>query len=335
MSKEKVNLEEWEQIGEGKTSIVYRPKDHRPLALKVYFDPDDGQFTGDADAARKTLRIMQSKLVEIRKLNLPYEVVAPQGTFEKKSGKIIGYSMTYIEGAPLEKYGDALWREKMKINHVDFVNNIILPVFKDLHRTVSKLHEANVVIGDFSGKNVLVKDKKAYIIDADSFQFYWFDCEEMQDAFKDPLIIDLSSDDLNIKKGAEASKDTDWYAYNVLLMESLLLVKPYGGKYKPNKYIKDKERLQKRITIFDNNVKIPSWAIPYDRLPDDLIQYFKDVFVRDKRGEFPSNLLNMRWKRCPCGIEHARILCPNDKEIIHSYILSPDFFSRRYMIGHK
>jgi H/ACA ribonucleoprotein complex subunit 3 len=164
---------------------------------------------------------------------------------------------------------------------------------------------------------VLIKDKAAYIIDADSFQFRspsrFYPGVMLKDDFTDPLLYDKSSQDLKLKKGARASIDTDWYAYNAMLMQSLLLVKPYGGKYTHNVKIEATERIRLGFTIFNKDVDLPDWAIHPSMLPDNLLQHFYEVFGADnKRGSFPEYLLNMYWTKCTnCGAEHARTRCPN------------------------
>lgn len=324
MNRKKFNAEDLKFIDEGEESLVR--KLCQGVAIKLFRDPDDKDFRGDADAARKRIQTMQTKLFEFPK-NLPERVLTLQELATDQSGKIIGYTMRYLDGATdLEKYGEKEFREKMGIDNKDIVNNIILPVFRDLHHTVSDIHELEVVIGDFNDTNVLVKDNAAYIIDADSFQFRspsrFYPGVMLKGDFTDPLLIlyDKSSQKLKLKKGALASTDTDWYAYNVMLVRSLLLVKPYGGTYKSDENITDRDRIRERITIFHkdevshkSDMELPEWAIHPDMLPDDLLQHFYEVFGKNnKREPFPAYLLDMRWTRCSqCGAEHARARCPN------------------------
>jgi H/ACA ribonucleoprotein complex subunit 3 len=110
--------------------------------------------------------------------------------------------------------------------------------------------------------------------------------------------------------------NSDWYAFNIMLMQSLLYVGPYGGVYKPkdkSKRVKHTERPLRRITVFNQDVKYPKPAIHYSILPDSLLHQFNSVFEEDKRGEFPINILDsVRWTSCTkCGMVHARNVCPS------------------------
>jgi hypothetical protein len=122
--------------------------------------------------------------------------------------------------------------------------------------------------------------------------------------------------------------NSDWYAFAVMLMQSLLFVDPYGGVYKPkasqvnsSPKILHEGRSLHRITVFHPDVKYPKPAIPYCVLPDDLLNYFHRCFIQDQRGEFPNHLLaSLHWSKCSgCGIEYARNTCP----ICHSSIVIP------------
>jgi DNA-binding helix-hairpin-helix protein with protein kinase domain len=308
-------------ISEGRESIVYNLGQGK--AIKLFLDPDDEDFHGDADDARKKLQAMQTKLFDFPK-NLPERVIGPQD-LANDSGQICGYTMRYLDGATeLAKYGEKPFRREKNIDNKDMANNVIVPVFRDLHHTVSKIHEANVIIGDFRDTNVLVKGNAAYIIDADSFQFGAYPCGVGVPDFTDPLLFDDLAEDFVLKKGVKASTDTDWYAYTAMLARSLLLVKPYGGTYVPNENISLRERIRQRITIFHEDVDLPPWATHPSALPDDLLQYFKAVLGRkNKRGIFPARLLEMRWIECPdCGVEHARSKCPKCQGLVLTTLIS-------------
>ncbi len=118
--------------------------------------------------------------------------------------------------------------------------------------------------------------------------------------------------------------DADWYAYAVLLMQSLLFVDPYGGVYRPahagagGRPLSAAGRMLRRITVFHPDVRYPKPARPYAVLPDELLAYFEDTFVRDRRGPFPPRLLHdLRWTCClSCGGAHARPSCPTCRHVV-------------------
>jgi hypothetical protein len=218
--------------------------------------------------------------------------------------QIAGYYMRRVEGATeLQRYAEKPFLDSLGTDYANILNETILPVFRDLHHTVSRLHEheARILIGDLTDTNVLVKGSIAYLCDVDSFGFGDYPARLGKREFTDPLLA---------QKGP--SPDTDWYAYTVLLLQSLLRVKPYAGIYIPKKTMPIAERIRQRLSIFHKDVQPPSWAIAPDMLPDVLLYHFEDVFGEaDKRGPFPAYLLDMNWGRCRgCGAVHAREKCP-------------------------
>jgi hypothetical protein len=78
------------------------------------------------------------------------------------------------------------------------------------------------------------------------------------------------------------------------------------------------ERIDKRINIFHEDVKLPECAAEPSVLPDNLIEHCKAVFgQKNKRGIFPLHLLDMRWVRCvKCQAIHARVRCPTCGAVI-------------------
>jgi len=112
------------------------------------------------------------------------------------------------------------------------------------------------------------------------------------------------------------SAHSDWYAFAVMLMQCLLFVDPYGGIYKPKdatQKLPHPARPSRRITVFHPEVVYPKPAVPYRVLSDDLLHYFQAVFAHDRRGPFPTALLDtLHWQTCAsCGREHARSYCPD------------------------
>jgi hypothetical protein len=191
--------------------------------------------------------------------------------------------------------------------------NAVMAIFRDLHLTVGKLHEVAVVIGDFNDLNILVLGTEAHLIDTDSFQFGPFLCRVYTERFVDPLLCDPGAPRPLLQRPHTA--ESDWYAYAVMLMRSLLFVDPYGGVFKPGPggaRVAQAARPLHRITVFHPQVRYPKPALPWDVLPDDLLQQFHLIFEKDRRGEFPLRVVDgVRWTRCStCGAEHARALCP-------------------------
>ena len=294
-------------IGKGGEADVFKIAGGR--VVKIYKQPDHPDLVGldhEQQAAKNRLIEQQQKLPAFPK-NLPTNrVVVPMELATDKSGQIIGFTMPFLKGTEvLFKYAERNFRQK----GID--STLVTKIFQDLHTTLGAVHKAGVVIGDFNDLNILVEDTKAYIIDADSFQFGKYHCKVFTARFVDPLLCDPGLGSLMLMKPHNSL--SDWYAYNIMLMQCLLFVGPYGGVYKPanpKKRMTHDARPLHRVTVFDPEVKYPKPAIKYDVLPDELLEHFHQVFLKDKRIPFPAKLLEMHWTQCSCGMEYARSSCP-------------------------
>lgn len=295
-------------IGKGGEADVYKVGAGEVVKIfKSSKHPDISGMPREQQAAEERLQEHQSKLSRFPS-GLPSRVIVPSSLAHNSRGKVVGYTMPLVSGAEvLLRYGQRSFRE----GRVD--EDEVLRVFRDIYATVSGLHHKEVVIGDFNDLNILVKGADAYFIDADSYQFENFFTRVFTKNFIDPLIASQIGGALQMAK--PHTQMTDWYAYAIMLMQSLLYVGPYGGVYKPKdkqKRISRDERLFKRVTVFDSEVIYPKPARPIDSLPLDLAHYFHEVFTKDVREMFPERLIsNIEWKECPsCGLRHARVACP-------------------------
>ena len=305
----RVRVDPSKSIGKGGEADIYRLSNK---ALKLFKQPNHSDFltTEQKDAARRRIKEHQKKLKVFPK-NLPKQVIGPKHLATDQSGKkILGYTMDLIDGAEvLLRYSDKSFRQAIDSNDV-------VDLFRKIADVVDAIHSASVVLGDFNDLNVLVLNNEPYFIDADSFQYGGFLCKVFTERFADPLLCDPKATRPMLVK--PHNEDSDWFSFEVMLMQSLLYVDPYGGVYKPKnkaKRIPHTARSLNRITVFDPEVKYPKPAMPYDVLPDDLLHHFQLVFKQDERGKFPVGLLaNLRWTTCTdCGMTHARALCPSCK----------------------
>jgi hypothetical protein len=309
LQRKRVAVDPSASIGKGGEADVFDLHDGH--ALKVWKAPDHPDYAGlaaEQDAARERLEVHQHKLRAFPR-GLPESVVAPVDLATDRSGKrLVGYTMDLVAGAEvLLRYGDPSFRRS------GLQGGAAVAALADLHATVERLHAQGVTIGDFNDLNVLVKDRRAFVIDADSFQFGPYLASVFTERFVDPLLCDPQLARPLLSRPFNAG--SDWYAFAVMVMQSLLCVGPYGGIYKPraaSARVLPAARPLHRVTVFHPEVQYPRPAIPYRVLPDDLLQELHLIFERDQRGVFPRRLLDdLAWTRCPaCGAEHARAVCP-------------------------
>jgi hypothetical protein len=310
LNQKRIKLNPKNAIGKGGEADIYDLKNGKVLKLfKTADHPDYELLPQEQQAATARLALHQQKL-RVFPQNLPARVIKPETLATDKQGtNILGYTMPFLQNtAPLLKYSDRTYRSTNGISQ-QFVTNL----FRDLHNTVLQVHRANVTIGDFNDLNLLVSQNQVNLIDADSFQFGQFPCQVFTSRFVDPILCDRNANQPILIN--THNPNSDWYAFTVMLMQSLLYVDPYGGVYKPkaqSAMIPHSARPLQRITIFHPDVRYPKPAIPYKVLSDDLLHHFHNCFEKDWRGDFPKPLLeSMRWTRCnQCGIEHLRTSCP-------------------------
>ncbi len=308
IQQKKVRLSPKQLIGQGGEAEVYRLPPH--TAVKLFKSPAHPDFRHQPQAqqaAQLRLDQHQQKLRQFPR-NLPERVVVPQALVCDSTGqRVLGYTMPLLGNADLLlRYSQRRFRQTIN-------TQTIITIFQDLHQTLTQIHQAQVVIGDFNDLNVLVKGTAAYLIDTDSFQFDAFSCQMFTARFVDPLLCDPDASQLTLQQ--PHTPDSDWYAFTVMLMQCLLFVDPYGGIYKPDHSeptIAQGVRPLHRITVFHPEVRYPKPALPYHYLPDALLHHFHQVFEQDWRGTFPKNLLeNLTWRSCStCGLEHVRPQCP-------------------------
>jgi H/ACA ribonucleoprotein complex subunit 3 len=306
----KIRLDPSKSVGQGGEADVYDIG--KGKVVKVFKSPNHPDYVGlplEQKNARERIETHQKKLPAFPR-SLPKRVVAPLDLATDQSGqKILGYTMPFLGKCEvLMRYSERRFRE------AGVPNDVVVAIFNDLHATVRATHAQGVVMGDCNDLNVLVSGKEAHIIDADSFQFGSFLCKVFTPRFVDPLLCNEKEDRLMLAR--PYVEDSDWYAFSVMLMQCLLYVNPYGGVYRPKntkKQIPHDARPLHRITVFHDEVIYPKPAVHYRMLPDDLLEYFHQLFEKDRRGEFPAALLQrLVWQKCgTCGTEHARAVCPN------------------------
>lgn len=323
IDNQKLNL--YKEIGGGQEAIIFDAGNR--LAIKAYRLPHDRYYqhnTLEQTAAAHRLKINQKKLASYPK-GLPKSVVTPIKLVTNKKGVIIGYMMPLIDKATtLLQYGNKLFREQNKLDN-NFMNQVLL----HMHPSIEKIHSKNTIIGDFNDSNVMIRGKKAYFIDTDSWDFGGYPCTMFTNKFVDPLLCK----EVNLNGSSVMTLDKahtylgDWYAYNVMVFKSLLYVDPYGGTHKPkdrSKKVKQDLRPLHRTNLFHQDVVYPKPAKHFSLLPDDLLHHFEAVFSKDKREIFPKKLLeNMRWTTCSsCHVEHARPTCPTCATINPNLVVS-------------
>ena len=257
LSGKRVKVSDTDLLGEGGEARVYRLNG---AALKLFHTPTDavGQ------------RVLDQKLLKLAVFpkGLPAAVMSPTELATDKSGRVIGYSMPLVPGA--EDFG-RLAQRKWRLGVIS--NSGLTSLFRELHAIVEELHLAKIVIGDFNDGNVLFapspqpsppggRGGSVFLIDSDSMQFGGYPCPVGHERFLDPKLygVDLSS-------APRFDDGSDWYAFSVLLFQSLLAVHPFGGTHP--KLATLLRRAEARHSLMQSDVVVPRLAVPPKVLPDD------------------------------------------------------------------
>ncbi|NQT49743.1 serine/threonine protein kinase [Candidatus Kuenenbacteria bacterium] len=295
IDKQRVRLDPKHTLGVGGEAQVFHWNNQ---AVKIFHGPDPTW-----DHAKKSFW-QQMRKIKIEKLKrfpkgLPDSVISPQKLAYDENGQVIGYVMKAISGA------EVLFMLSQRKFRQTVSNEEVLQIFSQLNSVMNGVHARNVVVGDFNDLNVLFKSKQVFMIDADSMQFEGLPCVVATERFLDPSYY---GSDFSTRP--QFTKQSDYYAYAVMLFQSLLLVHPYGGTHKGFKTLL--RRAEAAVSVFDKDVRYPKKAVHYSVLPDELLEYFRQVFDLKKREKIPELLLrSLRWTTCSsCGVVHARSVCP-------------------------
>ncbi len=138
-------------LGHGGEADVYDLGDR---ALKLYKTPAHPDIAGDpAREAAAAARLAQAEArLGAFPRNLPARVAVPRALVRAgRGGVVAGYVMDKVTGRPLFELGEPRVRRAGGL-----ALEALVAALRDLHATVTALHAAGVIIGDFNDGNVLV-----------------------------------------------------------------------------------------------------------------------------------------------------------------------------------
>ncbi len=218
---------------------------------------------------------------------LPDSILGPSALVADCSGKVIGFQMPRLPAGslPIKKLASPLFWQKNKL----FVDDV-LGLFRQVHQTLTRLHQLGVIVGDLNDHNLFFSPANLpagspAFIDADSYQFAQFPCPVAMQSFLDPNLYYVT----DFGRRSYFTPQSDWYAFAVLLVKSLLHVHPYGGTHKQHKSVM--ARAGAKVSILDTAVTYPQNARSLDTISADWKQQIHLIFERDQRHPFPARLL--------------------------------------------
>src|SRR5690554_5512260 len=184
-------------------------------AIKVYHRPTP-----------QRQKKLQAFLSRNFRSQLPRNALAPQRLHKDRAGCVNGFEMALLPPTALP------WK---KLGQFNFCKQQDLTLEKELdllmtvHRDLRDIHAAGLIVGDLNDHNIFVDLSAAqpsvFWIDVDSYQFERFPCPVALLSFLDPRLYNVP--DFSAKP--VFSRESDWYAFAVLMYKTLLKTHPYGG----------------------------------------------------------------------------------------------------------
>ncbi|RMG99963.1 MAG: hypothetical protein D6706_04735 [Chloroflexi bacterium] len=268
-------------------------------AIKLYHHPQ-----------KQHIKKLAYLLDEALNKKLPPEVLAPCALIFNIKGKTIGFQMPRLPrgSQPIRKLTSAVFCRQ---HGISMSRQIML--LTRIYHTLNRLHQLGIVVGDLNDRNLFfVPDGSPQVwwVDVDSYQFGGFPCPVATAEFLDPSLYNVP----NFGKRPYFTPLTDWYAFLVLLVKTLLLVHPYGGTH--HQYKSLTTRAQAGIPVRHPDVTKPPHTRPPEILPDTWLELIDRVFARGERVSVSQEMMaelvhNMRIC-AQCGTSYAcqRPSCP-------------------------
>lgn len=228
---------------------------------------------------------------------LPAAVVAPCAPVLDERQAWLGYQMPLLPAGsrPLRQLARPHERQQHGLNEA------ALPaLLQQVHTTLAHLHRQGVIVGDLNDTNLFFTPAgppppSVYWIDADSYQFAYFPCPVALPAFLDPQLYGVT----DFSSQPHFTVHSDWYAYLVLLVKTLLGVHPYGGTHPQYKTLP--ARAQAGISILNPAVTWPPHTRPLDTLSDELLHLLHRVFEKGERPPVPAQLVSQALRPAAHG----------------------------------
>jgi len=287
-----IDLDTKYSLGSGGEAIVIK---HKQIAFKIYHSPSPERAIKLQDFLRHGFKLSN-------------HILAPVDLTRDSKGNVNGFAMEVApKAASFIDLSNLMYRKKHQIS-----TNNVAEIFFNSKAILDVLHNNNpeIVVGDLNDVNKLFTDDwQVYYIDVDSFQFGKHPCFVGTDTFIDPRLYGV-----DLTKKPAFTKETDHYAFAVMLFKSLLFVHPYGGMH--GQYKTMVRRAEKAVWALDKSVIYPKIGLHPETLSDDVLDYFAKMFVKGQRLGISAQTLQsligsfIECKSCGTFYSNTRSKCP-------------------------
>jgi len=266
------------------------------------------------------IAIKQKKVERLLKAKLPSNVISPIETV-LVDGKFAGYVMRKLVDAEIiHQYTKNKKKKIEKLSNKDMVDFAL-----QISETLDILHGIGVTIGDISDYNILVKNKRVYFIDTDS---WGIDNILIPDAYTELYAPPESY----TNKGIVLNAKSDLYSFAIVAFNIMHNIHPFNGTLISVKNEKidmpTTERMKKKISVLGNRknqkVIIPKMIQSWKWMSPQLTNAFLEIFEKDKResitGVLQDEMHNMKfcnkhslyyynkYTDCPLCNEQAKVI---------------------------
>jgi hypothetical protein len=300
LKQQKIKLDSANLLQAGGEGLVFAHG--RDQALKLYHQPTPAH-------SAKLNYLWQHQLNKVGNGAVYWPDTAV--TDDPHKPTIIGFTMPRLPQG---------WQPFKRLSNPHYLrqHNISLPQIVQLLRhawqVLDNLHQHHIIVGDLNEQNIFFdphNPQTSAWLDSDSYQFGGHPCPVALETYLDPQLYHIT----DFSQRPVFNSATDWYAFFVLLVKSILQVHPYGGSHPTHKTLA--KRASQQLSILNGAVTYPPQARPLEVLSDPLLQHLRRVFAKGERPHFPQQLLAdyaQELKACgQCGefFPHSRPHCPH------------------------
>ena len=195
-------------------------------------------------------------------------VIKPEQLVLDSKGHPSGYTMRFLP----KTYALCQLFPRIFRDRYGLTRDTILELVVKMQKCIGNIHKAGVLIVDLNELNFLISQDFAdvFFIDVDSYQTKHYPATAIMPSVRD----------WKVKLG-DFTDNSDWFSFAVVSFQMFIGIHPYKGKHPHVKGLE--ERMQRDVSVFDGDVKLPKVCYPLDSIPDEYRAWYKAIFKEGKR----------------------------------------------------
>lgn len=249
-------LDDKNWVAQGGEADIYKKDKY---AVKVYKDP---------------ARVRQMGLVDRVNFAKKWQnlaIAAPTDIALNNNKEAIGVILPWLTGTPILTAFNNDWRTQN-----NFDKAATKRVAAELWAIVTGVHATSALMVDGNEWNYMLDSKlKAWAIDADSWHIPGYPATARM-----PSIEDVHTPGY--------TEGSDWFAWAIVTFQLWTGIHPYKGSHPDFKKGDLKTRMQKNVSVFHADVRVPTTARPLSDIPAGLRLWYTDVFEKGLRTPAPN-----------------------------------------------